>query len=124
MKTRMGLLGIMGVMLLAGCGQKPAALRWEYKVVEVENSYHASQAEAWKKNPVDYEHIEFCKEAPGTLPFTFNSLFELGADGWELAAAIPQTETVYGASKQPNMRTGWVHLIFKRQWRSGAADSR
>jgi len=110
-------MGIVGVMMMALGGCKPQATtrvapaKWEYKVVQIANVNHKVRDDAMKKSPIDIGVVNYADETDGEFSY---DIYELGYQGWELVAAIPQTETVDSLNKKQNVRTGNVHLIFKR----------
>ncbi|HEY2329170.1 MAG TPA: hypothetical protein VGI63_05095 [Verrucomicrobiae bacterium] len=141
---------ILAVALICGCNKPtataPARIQWEYKVVQVEN--YARQlkdsafAEMRTNQALGLQHWRDAWNDRGN--FYLDSLgagndysvdfSQLGSDGWELVAALPQTETLPGVEYQDgstfnpntekldpniqkfnNMRTGKIIFIFKRQ---------
>lgn len=114
MKTAIAIL--ITALLLCGCHKTRL---WEYKVVELENSAHHLVAGSVdlsgkyldaQKEPGDFKLDSL--EAPDAFNTDLNNL---GSDGWELIAAVPQTETEHPVDKSPsNIRTGKIILIFKR----------
>ena len=131
------LFSVAIVVLLCGC-QKPALSssgKWEYKTVDVENANHTmrnSYSCEIASNPKAGEMIRYLDANIGDFHFD-STLDDLGRDGWELACAVPLSETVPGAEfisgdhynpsngqitpvsgKFTNQRTGKVILIFKR----------
>jgi hypothetical protein len=114
-------------LFCCGCDKK-IPIMWQYKTVEIDNSSHAetpgevgSQAwsDAYHQSKSDAGYFRFYSTNRD------NDLSALGDDGWELVAAIPQTETVPDGetldSPLPktyrafsNTRTAKVILIFKR----------
>ncbi len=101
-------------ILLSACRPVPqSAAKWEYKVVELENTCRKA-AEKGGFSAKEIESREGIKLLPGTISY---DLFEIGREGWELVAAVPLAETEYGSilgEKRQNNRTGMVQLIFKR----------
>jgi hypothetical protein len=57
------------------------------------------------------------KTQPGGF-YVYGSLLNAGYEGWELVAALPQTETIKpGGDDPPNVRTAKILLIYKRPMR-------
>ena len=114
------ILLLLGLIALVGCSKagSEAGRHWEYKVVEVENDKFKEMADAFKEKPVDENRVELLAGLPGNFDFNAKpeeSLDELGKQGWELVAAIPQTETEFDTGlPKANVRTGVIILIFKR----------
>jgi hypothetical protein len=131
MKTFFYFLAI--TILVCGCNKPPSApvvQKWEYKVIEVENFEHSmkEQAEAESSTNIDQAIKDENYANADAGDFNLNivgaeslgwkekyaaDLDKLGKDGWELVAAIPQTETLK-AEDFSNTRTGKIILIFKR----------
>ncbi|HEY1718543.1 MAG TPA: hypothetical protein VGH42_09670 [Verrucomicrobiae bacterium] len=141
---------LFAALVLCGCN-KPAApalepkqVRWEYKMITIENNAHGEATRASQKNPMDIEMYDGALSDSGSFdldeldaatkehPELF-SVDRAGKDGWELVSAIPQIETIAGAKfisgtdydpasgkvtphKEifSNTRTGKIVLIFKR----------
>jgi hypothetical protein len=118
---------------------------WEYKVVEVENFDKYMEQAAFEETltnaPSGLDHSRDANNSQGEFHLDGGSqmgkygadLYQLGMDGWELVAAVPQEETVAGAEyydgdtfnttansfdkvykKFNNVRTGRIILILKR----------
>lgn len=143
---------IFAAALLCGCTKVPSTpvasksetpMRWEYKVVEVDNFEGEMKADAHREmltNAPDWlQHSRAADSASGNFVLNGSAamgkygapLYDLGYDGWELVSAIPQTETIPDAEKFhgqdfiagklqdgythfSNIRTGKIILIFKR----------
>lgn len=114
---------ILAAALLCGCN-KPAAptppARWEYIMLEIENSSVDLEANAYKKTPIDLQFITFLRENAATFDFPKNTdeLNRLGTNGWELVSATPLLCTTYPESdSRPFIRTEKVLLILRHQMR-------
>jgi hypothetical protein len=111
---------ITATKMVADKLQTPAT-KWEYKVVEIENSKEKNLDDALTNNPPDIDKMMKSEEGAGFLMFYEAhdysglpvNLIELGHDGWELVSAVPQVETVVPYSS-PNVRTKEVILLFRR----------
>jgi len=120
MRTKMVILLVAA--LLCGCGPK----KWDYKIVEIDNSAHADRSDI----SAQYATLDadtFIKKTDEALadsgkfefyPTNFTSgMWGLGNDGWELVAVIPQIETTHPVGHDEvisAVRTAKVILIFKR----------
>jgi len=124
------LLCILAAALLCGCHRQ----QWEYRVLRFENSASIERSEAfmvrtntseeWLKKSAyaDYQSGFFNLEEKPPIAGLKNiepDLATLGEEGWELVAAVPQTETIGGAKTDlnvafSNVRTLNIYLIFKR----------
>ena len=126
MKPGTTILTIILAALLCGC--RPA--KWEYKVEVVPNTAIAAESaalsEAVKNETSGDEHLRDAKRDAGEFKLDEISgpfqLYKYGINGWELVAAIPQTETIgdahnYSGEKFSNVRTRNIILIFKRPWK-------
>lgn len=117
---------ILAAALLAGCS-KPAEPvqhppRWEYKVLEFPNYDDRYDPQLIQTN---YERYQLEKRMPGEFGleqvpdtnFPTDNLRQLGQQGWELVAAVPEIETIEDAGGHQgfhNVRTSKLDLIFKR----------
>ena len=114
---------ILAAALLCGCTKIPSpttpsiptapakAVRWEYKIVTVKNfaGYMKSAAYQemttngpdWEKHSrsADSDDGNFTLDGSSKMGDYGSDIYQLGQDGWELVAAVPQTETVPDAEK-------------------------
>lgn len=120
---------------LIACGCRP---KWEYQVLRFENSASVDHSETfmsrtnttaeWLKklafadNRTGYFDLEAQPPIAGMKSIE-PDLATLGKQGWELVAAVPQTETIGDAKVEDgdkevifsNVRTVNIYLIFKRE---------
>jgi hypothetical protein len=123
MKTIIVLLlasAVTAAALLCGCQKAAAPIRWEYKMVALENYEHEAAHAAYKGMDTNQKQglyeMQQADGSAGDFSFT-KEVKELGRDGWELVAAVPQTETIdakFRAGSSANIRTGKILLVFKR----------
>jgi hypothetical protein len=133
MKT---IIALLIAALFCGCNKTSAPVmastakqktQWDYKIITVENFAHALHESAMQEQQTNTilggRHLLYADNNGGDFDFntdgkTGADFFQLGEDGWELVAAIPQTETVQSMNDvgvpQANIRTGKIILIFKR----------
>lgn len=112
--------------------------KWEYKTVEVENyafAEYSKKLEEYAKKPTRTEDERRDLKIAETIAggFTIPGLYELGEEGWELVSCVATVDTEWPKVRtgsrydrdrdklvdveetQPNIRSGKLLLIFKRQ---------
>jgi hypothetical protein len=115
---------LLAAALLCGCNKSApptlaAPTKWSYKVVEMENSEHQIESEAFKKSGQDMlDAKNSSRLRSGDFYFLYyKELDAAGVDGWEMVAVIPQTETTHPIGQDgiiASVRTGKIIFIFKR----------
>jgi len=112
------LFTILIAAFVCGCGKQPKAntfpSRWEYKFLDLDNINHQLEIQDRSTNADQLiKRLRTYKGTAGGFNWAEDEIRRSGEDGWELVAAIPQTETETGGDF-PNVRTSHVVLIFKR----------
>ncbi len=127
MKIHNILMVVMMAAATVGCGRSTSYVFWEYKIITVENNEHAQESSDAMKlisgTNSDASGVLKDLQYDTTISGDFDletkvNWNSLEQDRWELAAAIPQTETEstkdLDGNVYANVRTGKVILIFKR----------
>lgn len=101
--------------MLSGCAKQEVATRkWQYTTLTIENYLRSSASFKAAADDPKPKAFDYKDSAMGSFSED-KDMQKMGDEGWELVAAIPQTETTFPDS--PNrqvVRTGAIVLFFKR----------
>ena len=95
MSTKMGLIGLVLLMFaVGGCGPGAVSARWEYRTMTLFNTDYTAAQKIDPNSKTLVQDLRDAKSSSGRFDINESKLNELGSDGWELVACIPEVETI------------------------------